>query len=344
MGTENAENPEIPSADLLMELDWQSIKVSTFRAALDLQVWNKVASEPKTAQRIAEENDWDLTGTQRLLDALCAMKLLCKEENAYQLLPVSKTYLISDMPGYMGDMLLAGMRWEGNGKLADAVRTGIRPIDSDYTSGNLAAYWADSEAPSHLRPEKSIEGKDDIWRLLDIQATDGLQVLDVACGPASTTLAYAKQNTGVTLTLNDWPPVVERTLMVAEKLGIKEQVRSFPGDIHITDFGKSQYDLIWIGDFLHFWSPEVIVSILKKLNQALVPGGVLVVKETVVDEGRREDFWLLGALWLFGSSIEGNLYTPSEWLDFIVQAGFSDPVPISREGEDLPLWFKATKQ
>ena len=66
MNTDTPENPEIPSADLLMELDWQSIKVSTFRAALELQVWNKVASEPKTAQRIAEENDWDLTGTQRL--------------------------------------------------------------------------------------------------------------------------------------------------------------------------------------------------------------------------------------------------------------------------------------
>lgn len=169
-------------------------------------------------------------------------------------------------------------------------------------------------------------------------------MLDVACGSASMTLALAKRNPGVSLTLNDWPPVVESALMVAEKLGIKQQVTSLPGDIRFVDFGRSQYDLIWIGDFLHFWGPEEVVSILKKLNQALVPGGVLVVKETVVDEGRREDFWLLGALWLFGSSIEGNLYTPSEWLDFIVQAGFSDPVPISREGEDLPLWFKATKQ
>jgi SAM-dependent methyltransferase len=131
--------------------------------------------------------------------------------------------------------------------------------------------------------------------------------------------------------------------MVAEKLGIKRQVTSLPGDIRKVDFRKSKYDLIWIGDFLHFWGPEKIVRTLKKFHQALVPGGILVVKETVVDEARREDTWLLALLWLFGVSTEGNLYTPSEWTGFLKQAGFADPIPVSRE-EGLPLWFKASKR
>ena len=342
MKTSTPENPEIPSADLLVDLEWQFLKVSTFRAALELQVWNKVESEPKTAQRISEENNWDLTGTQRLLDALCAMKLLYKEEDEYHLIPISETYLITGTPGYMGNVFLSTMNYEGNGKLADAVRTGTRPIAKDYTSGNLAAYWAGNEAPSYLRPEKAIEGKNDIWYLLGIQATEGLRVLDVACGSASMTLALAKQNPGVALTLNDWPPVVESALTVAEKLGIKQQVTSLSGDIHTVDFGRCQYDLIWIGDFIHFWKPEEIVGILKRLNQALVPGGILIVKETVVDEARREDLWLLASLWLFGVSTTGNLYTPSECLNLMKQAGFSDPIPVNRDN-NLPLWFKAIK-
>lgn len=45
------------------------------------------------------------------------------------------------------------------GGLADAIRTGTRPIVSDWTSGGAAAAWAGYEAPSRLRPEKVIEGK-----------------------------------------------------------------------------------------------------------------------------------------------------------------------------------------
>lgn len=156
---------------------------------MKLQVWNRIASGPKTAGKIAEENGWDITGTQRLLDALCGMKLLDKDGYEYQLVPIAKAYLIAGTDSYMGDALLAVMNWEGNGELADAIRSGKHPIAYDWTSGGIAAFWASQEAPSRLRPEKAIEGKDDICRLLDVQATEGLRVLDVASGSASMTLA-----------------------------------------------------------------------------------------------------------------------------------------------------------
>jgi 8-O-methyltransferase len=328
---------------MLEELEWHALRVATFRAALKLRVWQQVASGAHFAQQIAQANGWDATGTRMLLDALCSMKLLDKDERGYQLVPVAEAYLIPGTPNYMGDTFLASTGWEGNGGLADAIRTGTRPIVSDWTSSGAAAVWAGYEAPTRLRPEKVIEGKAATWRLLDIAATEGMRVLDVACGSAGTTLALALQNPGVLLTLNDWPAVVDAALAVAEKLGTKRQVASLPGDIHTVDFGKDQYDLIWIGDFLHFFGPERVVGILKRLNQALKPGGVLVVKETVVDEARRETAWLLGSLWLYAASAEGDLYTPSEWTDFLKQADFVDPIPIGKEGR-LPIWFKASKR
>jgi len=344
MDTDNPELTGTPPADLLEEFVWLAQQVATFRAALELQVWEKIASGARSAQQIAQENGWDIPGTCRLLDALCSLKLMDKDEQGYQLVPVAKTYLIPGASSYMGDILLAEMGWEGNGKLPDAIRTGRRPIVSDWTSGGMAAVWVSSEAPSRLRPEQAIEGKEEIWHLLDIAAREGLRVLDVACGLASMTLALAKQNPRVSLTLSDWPPVVESALVVAEKLGIRRQVTPLPGDIHSVDFGKDQYDLIWIGDFLHFVGPEQIVKILKKLNRALIPGGVLVVSEIVgVDESRRGDAKaLLGALWLFGVSDEGNLHTQSEWIDFLKQANFVDLIPVSKEG-DWHIWFKASK-
>jgi SAM-dependent methyltransferase len=343
MDTDNPELSELPPPDLLWELDWLSIRTAIFRAALELQVWTRIASGTNSAHQIAQEHGWDVTGTCRLLDALCSMKLLDKDERGYQLVPIAKAYLVAGTRNYVGDLLLADMGWEGNGKLADAICTGKRPIVSDWTSGGIGALWASYGKSSYLRPEKAIEGNVEIWRLLDIAATERLRVLDVACGSASMTLALANQNPRVMLTLNDWPAVVDAALAVAEELGIKRQIASLPGDIRTVDFGKDQYDLIWIGDILHFFGPEEIVRTLKRLNQALIPGGLLVVKETVVDEARRENTWLQASLWLFGVSIEGNMYTPSEWTGFLKQAGFADPTPVSRE-EGLPLWFKASKR
>lgn len=259
-----------------------------------------------------------------------------------QLVPVAETYLIPGASCYMGDILLAEMGWEGNGKLADAIRTGRRPVVSDWTSGGMARVWVRSEAPGRLGLGRALEGNDEIWHLLDIAAREGLRVLGVACGLASMTLALARQNPGVSLTLNDWPPVVESALVVAKGLGIRRQVTSLPGDIRSVDFGKDQYDLIWTGYFLYYFGPEQIVKILKRLNRALAPGGVLVVCDYVYESCRKDARALLGSLWLFGVSDEGNLYTLSEWIGFLKQADFVDLVPVSREGA-WHIWFKASK-
>ena len=343
MDTDNPGLSELPPAGLLYELFGLSLQATIFRAALELQVWTKIASGTNSAHQIAQENGWDITGTRRLLDALCSIKLLDKDEGGYQLMPIARVYLVAGTRNYMGDTLLAGMGWEGNGKLADAIRTGKRPIADDWTSGGTAALWTSYGTSTYLHPEKAIEGNVEIWRLLDTSTMGRLRVLDVACGSASMTLALANQNSGVMLTLNDWPAVVDAALAVAEKLGIKRQITPLAGDIHTVDFGKDQYDLIWIGDILHFFGPEEIVSILKRLNRALIPGGVLVVSETVVDEARREARALQESLYLFGVSIEGNMYTPSEWTDFLKQADFVDPISIGKEG-GLPIWFKGSKR
>src|SRR5512136_1365731 len=179
MDTLNPEPAETPPPDLLEEFVWLAQQVAAFRAALELQVWEKMASGARSAQQIAKENGWDIPGTGRLLDALCSLKLMDKDEQGYQLVPVAQAYLIPGASSYMGDSLLAELGWEGNGKLADAIRTGRRPIASDWTSGGMATVWVNSEAPSRLRPEQAIEGKQEIWHLLGIAAREGLRVLDV---------------------------------------------------------------------------------------------------------------------------------------------------------------------
>jgi hypothetical protein len=136
--------------------------VATFRAALKLRVWQQIASGAHLAQQISQANGWDITGARMLLDALCSMKLLDKDERGNQLVPVAVAYLIPGTPNYMGDTLLASRGWEGNGRLPEAIRTGKRTIVSDWTSSGIAAVWDGYEAPSRPRPEKVIEGKAEI--------------------------------------------------------------------------------------------------------------------------------------------------------------------------------------
>lgn len=48
---------------------------------------------------------------------------------------------------------------------------------------------------------------------------------------------------------------------VAEKLGVRGQVTALAGDIQIVEYGRDAYDVVWLGDITHFFSPAENIAI-----------------------------------------------------------------------------------
>jgi 2-polyprenyl-3-methyl-5-hydroxy-6-metoxy-1,4-benzoquinol methylase len=338
MSSESNKSDELPTPDTVMDLLWPGYQLALVKAGFELQVWARVAAGHRTAREISASEGWDVTGTRMLLDAFCAMGLLGKDEAGYRLNPVAETYLLPGKPTYIGDTFLFDLGWEQRGQLAEAIRSGRRPVVDGYTTAQKAAFWAGYFAGRRVAPDRGMEVFDKLWQALGIEARDGLLILDVACGSGIKSLALARQHPGVRVTLQDWPEVLEVAEEVAAKLALADQVATLPGDLQAVRYGHERFDVVWFGNVTHYYNPKDVVSLLRKAWEALVPGGTVVVNAPLADDRRCErEVPLLGAMEMFACSAEGDVYTGAEYQRFLGQAGFVDTTEVSE------LLIKATK-
>jgi C-methyltransferase len=333
MNPEMNETPIIPAPEILDQMDAYVYQLAIFRAALELQIWEKVAAGEDTVNRIAASHHWDPLGTSLLLEDLCTFKLLAKQGDKYCLVPEAEYYLLPDKSTYMGKYLLADFGWEGNGQLAEAIRTGKRPIGYNSTTSEQVDTWIGAYSRSWTAPEIYLGRWDAMWQQLGIQACDGLKVLDVACGPAPKSFSLARGHPGVYVTLLDWEQILTKASQVASDLGIKTQINLLQGDLWKVPFGFDLFDVIYMGNITHFFSPEQNTRLFRKAHEALVQGGTLVINAV-----RREcPDPMSPGLWFYAVSEGGAPYAFQEYKDMLESAGYSDIIDVNSQ----PI--KATK-
>ncbi len=326
--------PVMPAPETLDQMDAQILQVAIFRAALELQVWAKVAAGEDAADRMAASQGWDPRGTRMLLDDLAALKLLAREGDRYRLVPEAEYYLLPDKPTYMGTYLLSEFGWEGNGRLTEAIRTGRRPIGYSATTVEAADTWIGIYARSWAAPETYLGRCDVMWQELGIKARAGLRVLDVGCGPAPKSLALARAHKGVRVTLLDWERVLTIARQVAANLGVENQITLIPGDLWSGPYGSNQYDVVYLGSITHFFSPEDNTRLLRTAREALVQGGTLIVNAI-----RREyPDPMAPGLWFYAVSQGGAPYAFHEYKEMLERAGYFDVLDVGTQ----PI--KATKR
>jgi hypothetical protein len=339
MDTETNRSAAVPAPEILNQLNTYMYQVAVLRAALELEVWTKVAAGEDSADRLSAAEHWDPLGTRMLLDDLCALKLLAKEGDQYRLVPEAEYYLLPDKPTYFGRLLLADFSWAGNGHLAEAIRTGNRPIDFSATAPEAIGYWTGTYSYILAAPERYLKRWDVMWHALGIHGHDRLHILDLACGPAPKSLALALANSGVRITLLDWERILQVARKFAADLGVDNQVTSLSGDLASVGYGRSQYDVAFLGDVTHFFSPEQNIHIFRKAYDALVDGGTLAIKAV-----RREylDPTTPG-LCFYAVSAGGALYDFQEYKDMLVHAGYTNIVDTNIVDLTIQL-IKATKR
>jgi cyclopropane fatty-acyl-phospholipid synthase-like methyltransferase len=131
---------------------------------------------------------------------------------------------------------------------------------------------------------------------------------------------------GVHLTWLDWEGVLQTALNVAAGLGIANQVSLLPGDLWAVDFGCSAFDVAYLGNVTHFFSPQENTRLFRKVRAALAPDGMIVINSAV----RREAGWATGALWLYAATASGGAYDFNEYKTMLESAGFTAVVDFNQ--------------
>jgi ubiquinone/menaquinone biosynthesis C-methylase UbiE len=150
-----------------------------------------------------------------------------------------------------------------------------------------------------------------------------LSVLDLAAGSGVWSIAIAQKAPKATVTVVDWPAVLDVTRKTAAKHGVESRYRFVAGDLHQADFG-SGHQIATLGHILHSEGEEHSRKLLAKTFAALAPGGTIAIAEWLVEDDRKGPVpGLIFAVNMLVNTEQGDTFSFNEIRRWLESAGFT---------------------
>jgi 3-hydroxy-5-methyl-1-naphthoate 3-O-methyltransferase len=311
-----------PSLGVIDEVNTLGLKVTVLKTAMELDVFTTIASGHQHLEEIAHATCCSVRGMRVLLDALCPLGLLSKSEGLYALMPTAEAYLVRTAPTCCADIYLTW--FQSRERFADCVRTGKPAID--LTGPEAEDLWVSHAAKYLLLWPELAEIARSRWEAIgvNVQTVPGAHVLDVACGSGVKSFVLAQADPKLRVTVVDTPKVLAVTAQIAEAMGVAAQVSYQAGDVVQVELGSEQFDLVLLGNILHFFPPNQIQDILRKVHQTLRFDGLVVIDDGVLDAERCQvEPVLLSAVEIVNSAPDAEFYTFSEYQELLQGVGFT---------------------
>jgi len=295
---------------------WQTC---TLHAGVKLELFSLLGTETLTAHDLALRRGADERALTMLLDALCAMQLLEKGADGYRNSAAACQLLSKDSPGYIGFMIMHHHHLlESWGRLDQAVLSG-QPQRSRSS-------WTDEESrrESFLMGmfNQAMAAAPGLVATLDLSACRNL--LDLGGGPGTWAIHFCQHNPQLQATVFDLPttrPFAEQTIA---RFGLTERIRFVAGDFNQLQLEEG-YDVAWLSHVLHGEGAHNCRTLIKQAAAALKPGGLLLVHEFILDNGRTAPlFAALFSLNMLLGTESGQAYSEAEIATFMREAGLRD--------------------
>lgn len=321
----------MPTPERFFEAQSAYQKTAALKGALELDLFTAVGEGSRTADAIASRCEASLRGTRILCDYLTIIGFLEKADGRYALTPDSAAFLDRRSPMYLGStarFLTSDAVTSAFRDVAALVRKGSTLMEGEGTVETDNPIWVEFARsmasmmglPAQLIAEQVVGEEPAVTRVLDIAAGHGLFGI-----------AIARRHPNAEIVPVDWPNVLAVARENAERAGVADRFRPIPGDAFAVDFGEG-FDVALLTNFLHHFDPPTNVRLLKKVAQALRPGGRAVALEFVPDESRvTPPLSASFSFTMLGTTRAGDAYTFAELEAMFRDAGFA-----SSELRELP--------
>ncbi len=307
---------EATAREKLLELS-EGRPAAPLGVGVRLGLFAALAGGSRTADQLARGLGADRGALEVLADALVALGLLEKDvsvpqEGRYANAELAAACLV---PGatYLGDRAVTGRPRAAEARLLRAVREGPPPA----SRAAAALPRALSRALYH---DAQVLGPG-LARAVDLSGCRRL--LDVGGGLGGYAAAFCDAYPGLHSTVLDLPSVVQEGRRLAAKGGAASRLGFVDGDF-LRDPLPRGHDVVLASDILHGQRPSDAARLVRALHGALEPGGVLVLRDVLMERERTAPRW--GALFsltlLAGSG--SRCYTEDEVRGWLVEAGFVD--------------------
>ncbi|MDU0459611.1 MAG: methyltransferase [Geobacteraceae bacterium] len=300
----------------LLQLSGGYWAACTLHAAVKLDLFTNLSKNPASADEISELNSSDLRGMTMLLDALTAIGLLVKNGNLYDVTPFSKKHLSKHSEGYLGHIIMhhhnlmpSWARLDESVQSGKPVRCNSSRTDDETSRENflMGMFNLASLAAPMVVPALDLGGR--------------RKLLDLGGGPGTYAIHFCQHNPDLRAVIYDLPTTRRFAEATILRFGLTNRISFSAGDILIDDIGNG-YDVAWISQLLHSEGPQEAGIILEKAVRALLPGGLVIVQEFILDDDRTSPpFPALFSLNMLVGTSQGQSYSQGELTDMMARAG-----------------------
>lgn len=243
-----------------------------FSTALDLGIFTHMGNRFWTPKALAVRVKASERGVEIILRNLETAGLLKQRGRSYGVEKFGRTYLNKNSPAYQGAYLdLVHRQWENWAHLTDSVRTG-KPIENDGPDDpeyRRSFTWA--------MHQRSVKYAKQTAAQLDL--SNAKTLLDVGGGPGTYALEFLKKNPSLQAGVWDRAPALEVAKEIAEPLRHGKRLSCYPGDLFDNPV-PGKFDVMWMSNVLHIFSPAENKTLFRKLKRSLNPGGRILIQDT----------------------------------------------------------------
>jgi len=291
--------------------------------AYELGIFAALGDGRSTSPEVAARIGADPRATDRLLNALCAMRILGKENGRFYNTSAARETLLPGPGGDPGGLMHTVHLWSTWNTLTEAVRRGesvLLPEVNERGEEWLTAFIA-------AMHDRAVRQAPTAIAQLDLSAVSS--VLDVGGGSGAYAMAFVRGKKGMRATVFDLPNVLPITRGYIEREGLSQSVATVAGDYLEDELPRGQ-DLVLLSAIVHSNSPAENGALIARCARALNPGGRVVVQDFIMDEDRvSPPAGALFALNMLVGTCAGDTYTESEIAAWMTAAGLSG---VSRQG------------
>lgn len=285
-----------------------------------LGLFNKLLDGPATAGRLAEQLGLRVAGTRLLCENLGGLGILGQDGHTFSLPKRSRKWLDPASDTYIGTWLEhTATYWEWYADLERIVRDG----------GSFEIHREPAEDEEYWR--LYITGQYEIARLSAAEVAKAIKLpgqpkalLDVAGAHGWFSAELCRRHDGLKATVLDLPGSARVGREIIAKAEMSARVEHREGDMFESDLG-GPYDGALVFDIVHHLSGEQVVTLLKRVREAVSPGATLAVLDMFRSDAKRQRASAAALGLLFHLTSGADLHSPDELAGYFTEAGFSAP-------------------
>ncbi len=316
----------------IMQFMWGYVPPLAIESAVSNGIFDALDHGPQTVEQLAAATDTSVRGLRPVLNLLVGLELLTRDDSdRYALTEDSAAFLVSGKPAFLGGMYrhMSGQLMPNFLHLREVVKTGkpVERVDDKLDGSAFFAKFVADIFPMSYAPAQVLAAA-----LPQLRSGKPVRVLDIATGSGVWGITLAEASPNVTVTGVDWPNVTEVTKEMVARFGFSDRFDYIRGNIREVDFGTG-YNVATLGHILHSEGETASRKLLKKVFDALAPGGTIAIAEFLVNADRRGPVpGLIFAVNMLVNTTEGETYSFEQIRSWLTEIGFVNVRQIDSPG------------